>query len=63
MIQDQIKKIEERLEFLKSDKTVWISAWAGPKGYVPYNHGPYLRKLERKRLTAKLKRLKKCLVS
>jgi hypothetical protein len=57
--QEQIKKIEERLAFLKTDRTVWTSAWAGPEGYTPYNHGPYLRKLERKRLTAKLKRLMK----
>jgi len=57
--QEQIKKIEERLAFLKTDRTVWVSAWAGPKGYTPYNHGPYLRKLERKRLTAKLKQLMK----
>jgi hypothetical protein len=59
-IEDQIKRIEERLEFLKTDRTVWTSAWAGPAGYTPYNHGPYMRKLERKRLNAKLKRLKKC---
>ena len=58
-IQDQIKRIEERLEFLKTDRTVWVSAWAGPEGYTPYNHSPYFRKLEKKRLTAKLKRLKK----
>ena len=58
-VQDQIKQIEERLAFLKTDRTVWVSAWAGPKGYTPYNHGSYLRKLERKRLTAKLKRLMK----
>ncbi len=58
-VKQAIEKIEARIEFLKTDKTVWTSAWAGPKGYTPYNHGPYLRKLETKRLKAKLKRLKK----
>jgi hypothetical protein len=58
-IETQIRSIEERLEFLKTDRTVWVSAWAGPKGYTPYNHGPYLRKLERNRLNAKLKTLRK----
>ena len=62
-IEDQIKKIEDRLEFLKTDRTVWTSAWAGPEGYTPYNHGPYLRKLEKKRLNNKLKGLKKKLLS
>ena len=57
--QEQIKKIEERLAFLKTDRTIWVSAWAGPEGYTPYNHGPYLRKLEWKHLTAKLRRLMK----
>ncbi len=58
-VKQAIEKIEARIEFLKTDKTVWTSAWAGPKGYTPYNHGPYLRKLETNRLKAKLKRLKK----
>ena len=58
-IKKRIKEIEERLEFLKTDKTKWISAWAYPEGSTPYNHGPYMRKLERKSLNAKLKRLKK----
>jgi hypothetical protein len=58
-IEAQIRTIGERLEFLKTDRTVWVSAWAGPKGYTSYNHGPYLRKLERNRLNAKLKTLRK----
>ena len=62
-VKQAIEKIEARIEFLKTDKTVWTSAWAGPKGYTPYNHGPYLRKLETKRLKAKLKRLKKTIQS
>ena len=55
MIQEQIKAIEDRIEFLKQDKTVWTMAWAGST----YNHGPYLRKLEIKRLKARLKTLTK----
>ena len=58
-VQKEIEKIEARIEFLKTDRTVWTSAWAGPNGYEPYNHGPYLRKLETNRLKAKLKRLRK----
>jgi hypothetical protein len=58
-IQKEIEKIEERLSFLKTDKTQWKMAWKGPDGYTGYNHGPYLRKLETNRLKAKLKRLKK----
>ena len=57
MIQDQIKAIEARLEFLKTDTTKWVSAFAQPNGCTPYNHGPYFRKLERNQLKAKLKRL------
>ena len=54
-IQDLIEKINNRVEFLKNDKTVWTMAWQGST----YNHGPYLRRLETKRLKAKLKRLEK----
>ena len=54
-IQDLIGKIDNRIEFLKNDKTVWTMAWQGST----YNHGPYLRRLETKRLKAKLKRLEK----
>ena len=54
-IQDLIGKINNRIEFLKNDKTVWTMAWEGST----YNHGPYLRRLETKRLKAKLKRLEK----
>jgi hypothetical protein len=50
-----IAAIDARIEFLKSDKTKIISAWAqsGPA----YDHGPYYRRLERKRLAGKKKRL------
>ena len=60
MIQEQIKVIEARLEFLKTDTTKWVSAFAQPTpACTPYDHGPYFRKLERNRLKAKLKRLQK----
>ena len=59
MIQEQIKVIEARLEFLKTDTTKWVSAFAQPDGCTPYNHGNYFRKLERNRLKTKLKRLQK----
>ena len=60
MIQAQIKAIEARLEFLKTDTTKWVSAFAQPApACTPYDHGPYFRKLERNRLKAKLKRLQK----
>lgn len=52
----EIRDIESRIDFLEQDRTRVISAWAGPKGYEPYNHGPYLRKLEKRRLRAKLRR-------
>jgi hypothetical protein len=54
-IQDLIGKINNRIEFLTTDKTVWTMAWEGST----YNHGPYLRRLEIKNLKAKLKRLEK----
>jgi hypothetical protein len=59
MIQEQITAMEARIEFLKQDTTKIISAWAQPVGCTPYNHGPYLRKLEIKRLKARLKTLQK----
>ena len=63
MIQEQIKAIEARLEFLKTDTTKWVSAFAQPTpACTPYDHGPYFRKLERNRLKAKLKRLQKKLL-
>jgi hypothetical protein len=58
-IEELIKKMEERIEFLKTDKTKWHSVWTGPKGYTPYDHGPYFRKMEAKRLKGRLKTLKK----
>jgi hypothetical protein len=58
-IEKQIKTIEERIEFLNIDKTKWINAWAYPEGYTPYDHGPRVRREEKKKLRAKLKRLKK----
>ena len=59
MIQEQIKATEARSEFLKTDTTKWVSAFAQPNGCTPYNHGNYFRKLERNRLKAKLKSLQK----
>jgi hypothetical protein len=58
-IMDQITAIEARIEFLKTDKTRVVSAFAQPEGCTPYNHGPYFRKLETKRLKARLKTLQK----
>jgi hypothetical protein len=54
-IEDLIQKMEGRIEFLKTDRTVWTMVWAGSA----YNHGPYLRKLETRRLKARLKTLRK----
>lgn len=54
-ILDLIKKIDDRIEFLKNDRTVWTMAWEGST----YNHGPYLRKLEIKRLKGRLRTLNK----
>jgi hypothetical protein len=59
MILEQIKAIEERIEFLKNDKTKIVSVWAQPEGCTPWNHGPYFRKLEIKKLKARLRTLKK----
>ena len=58
-IQEEITKIENRIEYLKTDRTKIVSAWAQPNGCAPYNHGPYFRKLETKRLKARLKTLNK----
>lgn len=55
-IQQEIRDIESRIQFLEEDRTQIVSAWAGPEGYQPYNHGPYLRRLEKKKLRAKLRR-------
>lgn len=55
-LQQEIRDIESRIDFLEQDRTRVVSVWAGPKGYEPYNHGPYLRKLEKRRLRAKLRR-------
>jgi hypothetical protein len=54
-IEDLIQKIDARIEFLRNDRTVWTMAWEGST----YNHGPYLRRLEIKRLKAKLRTLNK----
>lgn len=53
-----IEQIQKQIEFLQTDKTVWTMAWEGST----YNHGPYLRRLEIKRLKAKLKRLQKKII-
>ena len=52
---DLIQKIEDRIDFLRNDSTVWTMAWEGST----YNHGPYLRRLEIKRLKARLRTLNK----
>ena len=53
-ILDLIQKMEARIEFLKHDRTVWTMVWEGST----YNHGPYLRRLETRKLKAKLNRLR-----
>ena len=59
-IQAAIATIDQHIERLKADTTVWRMVWAGST----HNHGPYLRKLEIRRLKAKRrtleKKLKKC---
>jgi hypothetical protein len=57
-IQATITKIDNRIEFLRTDKTVWTMAFAGSS----YNHGPYLRKLEIRKLKARRKTLEKKLL-
>ena len=56
-IVSEIERIDARIEFLETDRTKWISAWLqdGPA----YDHGPYLRRLEKKRLKARKARLLK----
>jgi hypothetical protein len=56
-IRSEIEKIDARIDFLATDQTKWISVWAqsGPA----YNHGPYLRRLEKKKLNARKARLVK----
>jgi len=55
-IMEEIRSMEDRIQFLDQDRTVMVSAWAGPSGYTPYNHGPYLRRMEKRRLRAKIRR-------
>lgn len=55
-IMEEIQSMEDRIQFLDQDRTVMVSAWAGPSGYTPYNHGPYLRRMEKRRLRAKIRR-------
>jgi hypothetical protein len=54
-IKAQIEAIEKRIEFLKQDRTKWTMAWEGST----YNHGPYLRRLEIRRLKGRLRTLQK----
>ena len=54
-IKVQIEAIEKRIEFLKEDRTKWTMAWKGST----YNHGPYLRRLEIRRLKGRLRTLQK----
>jgi hypothetical protein len=56
-IQAAIATIDHHIECLKADSTVWTMAWAGST----YNHGPYLRKREIRRLKAKRKTLEEML--
>ena len=54
-IKQEIREMESRIEFLNTDKTKYVSAWAGGTGY---DHGPYYRRLEKKKLKAKIRRRK-----
>ena len=54
-IQDRIDNIDHHITCLQNDSTVWTMAWAGST----YNHGPYLRKLEIRKLKARRKTLEK----
>jgi hypothetical protein len=54
-IQAAIATIDHHIECLKVDRTVWTMAWAGST----YNHGPYLRRLEIRKLKAKRRTLLK----
>ena len=57
MVEDirlEINKMQARIEFLKTDRTVINNIFA--QEGTPYNHGPYFRKLETKNLKAKIKR-------
>lgn len=54
-IKQEIRDMESRIEFLNTDKTKYVSAWAGGTGY---DHGPYYRRLEKKKLKAKIRRRK-----
>ena len=48
-IKQEIQNMEARVEFLNHDKTKYVSAFAGGSGY---DHGPYYRRLEKKKLKA-----------
>ena len=57
MVEDiklEISKMQARIEFLKTDRTVINNIFA--QEGTPYNHGPYFRKLETKNLKEKIKR-------
>ena len=57
MVEDirlEISKMQARIEFLKTDRTVVNNVFA--QGGTPYNHGPYFRKIETRNLKAKIKR-------
>ena len=57
----EIKRMQDRIEFLNQDTTKIVSVYAQP-GYR-YNHGPYFRRLEKNKLKAKIKRREKKLKS
>jgi len=50
-VESEIANMESRIEFLNGDRTQIVSVFGGT-----YNHGPYFRRLEKKNLTAKIKR-------
>ncbi len=53
-IETEIKELEAKVERLSNDNSKVTMMWAGST----YNHGPYLRRLEKNKAKAKIKRRK-----
>lgn len=57
-LEELVQKIEARIEFLRTDRTKWHSVWAMPDGHSHWDHGPYFRRLETRKLKARLKTIR-----